>query len=195
MLKKQCGGNKYRQDGFVQPFFVSPIGIDKPGKGVYLQLINNAQKYIYITTPYLILDEETVTALVLAAQRGVDVRIITPYKADKWYVHFLSQAYYKQFIRGGIRIYEYKPGFIHSKMVACDDDIAMVGSINLDFRSFYLHYECASVFYYSSLVKKVVSDIEHTFDSCIEIDENTLAKTGKIKAFVQSVLRIFAPIL
>ena len=123
--------------GYVQPFLTEPLNNpNNPAEFSYMQMINTARRYIYITTPYLILDNEMVTSLRLAAQSGIDVRIITPGIPDKKYVFAVTRTFYGVLLETGVKIYEYVPGFIHSKNVVCDDETAIVGTINMDFRSF-----------------------------------------------------------
>ena len=129
-------------DGFVQPYADSPMDQENVGEHVYLQIINNAKKYVYINTPYLIIDDSMVSALALSAKSGVDVRIITPHRWDKWLVHMTTRSYYRELINAGVKIYEYSKGFIHSKTFVSDDRTTTVGTTNLDFRSLYLHFEC-----------------------------------------------------
>ena len=130
--------------GFVQPFTDTPLDGETLGENVYLNIINRAKRYVYICTPYLIIDNEMMTALCLAAKSGVDVRIMTPGVPDKKMVFLLTQSYYAQLIEAGVKIYEYQPGFLHAKSFVCDDEIAVVGTINLDYRSLYLHFEDGS---------------------------------------------------
>ena len=148
-------------DGFVQPYGDSPLDNLNISENVYLNIISRAEKYVYITTPYLILDNELLTALCMAANGGIDVRIITPHIADKWYVHLVTQSNYKILVDAGVKIYEYTPGFIHAKMFVCDDKIAVVGSANLDYRSLYLHFEFCTVMMHAAVVEKVKKDIEN----------------------------------
>lgn len=129
-------------DGFVQPYEDSPLDEEPVGENVYLNLIAKARRYLYIATPYLVIDHEMMTALTLAARDGVDVRIITPHIPDKWYVHAVTRANYGPLIESGVRVFEYSPGFIHQKTFVVDDEYGTVGTVNLDFRSLYLHFEC-----------------------------------------------------
>ena len=129
------------EEGFVQPYCDSPVDDENVSESVYSTLIQRAKRYVYITTPYLIVDNELVTGLCLAAKSGVDVRIITPGIPDKWYVYYVTQSYYARLVRAGVRIYEYTPGFLHAKLYVCDDEVAVVGSANTDYRSLYLHFE------------------------------------------------------
>lgn len=129
-------------DGFVQPYEDSPLDEEPVGESVYLNMIAKAKRYLYIATPYLVIDHEMMTALTLAARDGVDVRIITPHIPDKWYVHAVTRANYRPLIESGARVFEYEPGFIHQKTFVSDDECGTVGTVNLDFRSLYLHFEC-----------------------------------------------------
>lgn len=181
--------------GFVQPYGDSPLDSCNLAENVYMQILNHARDYVYITTPYLILDNEMLSALCLAAQSGVDVRIITPYVPDKWYVHMVTRSYYQQLLSAGVRIFEYTPGFIHSKMFVSDNTTAVVGTTNVDFRSFYLHFECGVAFYLSPVVAQVRDDILKTQNICEEI---TLQKVRAVRAPVRvlrSLLRAFAPLM
>jgi len=136
-----------------------------------------------------------ITALSTAARSGVDVRIITPGVADKWYVHLVTQSYYKTLINAGVHIYEYTPGFMHAKMVTADGEIAIIGTINMDFRSFYLHFECGTVFYNASVASAIETDFLKTLKLCHEISLDTLEDISGGKLFLQSILRIFAPLM
>ena len=181
--------------GFVQPYGDSPLDNFNLAENVYMQILNHAKNYVYITTPYLILDNEMINALCLAAQSGIDVRIITPHVPDKWYVHMVTRSHYSQLLRAGIRIFEYTPGFIHAKMFVSDDSTAIVGTTNVDFRSFYLHFECGVAFYLSPMVSKVKEDFLRTQNICEEI---TLEKERAVKApirILRSLLRAFAPLM
>ena len=139
-------------DGYIQPFADNPLDDEPVGENVYLNMISRAKRYVYITTPYLIPSNEMMTALCNAARSGVDVRIITPHIPDKWYVHMVSRAHYSQLVEAGVRIFEYTPGFIHAKSFVADGLYAVVGTINLDYRSLFLHHECAVWMYKSSAV-------------------------------------------
>ncbi|MGL4761842.1 MAG: cardiolipin synthase [Sarcina sp.] len=187
--------SEFAADGYVQPYGDSPLDGETVGENVYLNVINKAKDYVYITTPYLIIDNELVTALILAAKSGVDVRIITPHIKDKWYAHIVTRAYYAHLIESGVKIYEYTSGFIHSKTFVSDDDIGIVGTINMDYRSLYLHFECG-VFLYKT---KSVNQIKKDFTETMNISQRfTLEDCNKIKwsnRIVRSILRVFAPLL
>ena len=187
--------SEFESDGYVQPYGDSPLDGEIVGENVYLNMINKARNYVYITTPYLIIDNELVTALTLAAKSGVDVRIITPHIKDKWYAHIVTRAYYAYLIEANVKIYEYTPGFIHSKTFVSDDLIATVGTINMDYRSLYLHFECGVFLYKTKSIKEIKKDFMDT----LEISQRfTLDDCNKIKwsnRIVRSILRVFAPLL
>ena len=186
---------EFESDGFVQPYGDSPLDGEVVGENVYLNIINQAQKYVYIATPYLIIDNEMMTALCLASKKGVDVRIITPGIPDKKLVFLLTQSYYQQLLSAGVRIYEYTPGFIHAKNFVCDDELAVVGTINLDYRSLYLHFECAAWLYKCSAVAQVKEDMTETFSVCKEITLDVCRRQNVLQRGMQSILRLFAPML
>ena len=186
---------EFENDGFVQPYGDSPLDGEVVGENVYLNMINQAKKYVYISTPYLIIDNEMMTALCLASKKGVDVRIITPGIPDKKMVFLLTQSYYEQLISAGVRIYEYTPGFIHAKNFVCDDEFAVVGTINLDYRSLYLHFECGVWMYQCQAVSQVKEDMLRTFEICEEIPLDWCLKQNVVRRAGQSILRLFAPML
>ena len=183
------------EKGFVQPFGDEPTDHNYVGQHCYINLINRAKKYIYITTPYLVLDAETELALCLAASSGVDVRIVMPGIPDKKSVFLVSRSYYSHLLSAGVKIYEYKPGFIHSKMLVSDDVSAVVGTANLDFRSLYLHYECCTAFYLSPICLEVKQDILDTIILSELVDYQEIKNQNKGKIIIQAVLRVFSPFL
>ena len=185
----------YESDGYVQPFGDSPLDHEIVGETVYLNLINKAKEYVYITTPYLVIDYEMVQALCIAAKSGVDVRIMTPFIPDKVYVHHLTRSHYQLLIESGVRIYEYTPGFVHAKNYVVDDKYAVVGTINMDYRSLYLHYECAVWLYQTKSVYDVRKDFLHTLEVCQEITLEDCYKVRWYTRFIRSVLRLFAPLM
>lgn len=186
---------KLPADGYVQSFADSPLDDLNIGESAYLQIIHNARNYVYITTPYLVLDNEMITALTIAAQSGVDVRILTPGIPDKKLVYMITRSYYQQLHRAGVKIYEYRPGFLHAKGIVADDDTAIVGTINMDFRSFFLHFECATCFYDSSVVIALKKDMLDVVSQSREIDDEWLRRVPWIRSVAASVLRLFAPLL
>ncbi len=182
-------------DGFIQPYSDSPTNGEYIGRNVYLDMIHQAREYVYLMTPYLIPDEELITAMILAAKKGVDVRIIMPHIPDKWYVYSIAWSYYEELLAGKVRIFEYLPGFVHAKMICSDDKISVSGTINMDYRSFYLHFECAAIFYQSQMIFKMKQDFMQTLKQCIEITSEACRKRPLPKRLVSSVLRLFAPLM
>ncbi len=181
-------------DGYVQPYCDSPLDRDHVGERTYMQIITGAKKYLYISTPYLIIDDSMLSALVTAAQSGVDVRILTPEKWDKRLVHLTTRSYYRELIAGGVKIYEYTGGFNHAKTFAADDTVATVGTVNLDFRSLYLHFECGVKLYKTESVKAVRQDFLYTLSRSREISASDV-KHGTFARTAQSILRLFAPLM
>lgn len=185
----------FKNDGFVQPFSDTPQDDELVSKNVYLNLINKAKKYIYITTPYLIIDHELVTALTLAAKNGVRVKIILPAIPDKWYVQYLSQSFYISLLEAGVQIYEYLPGFIHSKTFLVDHELGVVGTINLDYRSLYLHFECGVLIYGSQALKQMNRDWSKTLDQCRLIDIKKVTEVKLTTRIIRGLLRVIAPLM
>lgn len=181
--------------GFVQPFADSPLDKRYVGEAVYLNLINNARRYVYIFTPYLILSTELITALINAAGAGIDVCIVTPGIPDKKMVYLLTQANYETLIRGGVKIFQYTPGFIHSKCFVVDDEYACVGTINLDFRSLYLHFECGTFMYKTACISGVKEDAIATFAKSRQILLEDCENKNFFFQLFLSVLHLFAPLL
>ena len=182
------------KNGFIIPYCDSPLDSENVGEHVYLQIINNAKDYIYINTPYLIIDDSMVSALTLAAKSGIDVRIVTPHKWDKYLVHMATRSYYRELINAGVKIYEYTNGFIHSKTFVSDDLTATVGTTNLDFRSLYLQFECGVLMYDTTAVLKVKEDFLKTLKTCQQIKKED-CKCNPIKRLFQDILRLIAPLM
>ncbi len=183
------------QDGYIQPYRTSPLSKEVLGENIYLQMIFGAKKYIYIFTPYLIINNELMTAMKLAAKRGVDIRLVTPGIPDKKMIFRMTQSSYKELLKSGVRIYQYTPGFIHSKCVLTDDCLASVGSVNMDNRSFYHHFECGALIYDSKAVMDIKRDMLNTFEVSEEI---TLQWCGEHLArlnLIDAVLRLLSPLL
>ncbi|MBQ8518180.1 MAG: cardiolipin synthase [Agathobacter sp.] len=184
-----------QQKGFVQPYGDCPLDKRYLIEGIYLNLINHARKNIYIFTPYLILGSEIATALINAARSGVDVRIVTPAIPDKKMVFLLTQSNYENLIQGGVKIYQYTPGFIHSKCFVVDDEYASVGTTNLDFRALYLHFECGVLMYKTQSVHKVTEDMLETFQKSREILLEECENKNFFYQLFLSVMRLFSPLL
>ena len=184
----------FEGDGYIQPFCDSPLDNETVGENVYLNIINRAKRYVYICTPYLVIDNEMMTALCLAAKSGVDVRLMTPGIPDKKLVFLLTQSYYEQLLEAGVKIYEYQPGFLHAKSFVCDDKVGVVGTINLDYRSLYLHFENGVFMYKNDAVMQLKHDMEKTFEISQRITKEMCQGSLK-KTLAQSVLRLLAPLL
>ncbi|MCL2600503.1 MAG: cardiolipin synthase [Treponema sp.] len=187
-------GTPENAGGFVQPYSDAPVDEDNVCEHVYIQIINRARKYVYINTPYLVLDDSLLSALTLAAKSGVDVRIITPHRWDKWIVAFTSRSYYRQLISAGVKVYEYTSGFNHGKTFVSDDIVATVGTANLDFRSLYLHFECGVVVYEGDAILALKEDFLRTVPISHEITLKECSRNVFQRVF-SDVLRIFAPLM
>ncbi len=183
-----------KADGYILPYGENPLDDEIVGENVYLNIINQAKKYVYIFTPYLIIDSEMLSAITLASKRGVDVRIVTPGIPDKKIVFTLTRSYYKMLKKDGVKIYEYTPGFLHSKVFVCDDNIATVGTLNLDYRSLYLHFECGIYIYESKVIEEIKRDALDTMEKSHLISEKE-SNPGFIKSIFQAVLKLGAPLM
>jgi cardiolipin synthase len=184
-----------RNDGYVQPFSDTPLDFENVSENFFLNVINHATDYIYITTPYLVIDHEMQTALCLAAKNGVDVHLITPGIPDKKTIFKLTRSYYLPLLEAGVKISEYTPGFIHAKNLVVDDNVALVGTINMDYRSFYFHYECGVAFYRCGVIRAVKEDFHHTLRHSREITYAAAKKVPLYERVIRSILRLFAPLL
>ena len=181
--------------GYIQPYDDSPLSPEPLAENVYLSIIEQAEDYIYITTPYLIITEEMNRTLSRAAKRGIDVRIITPGKPDKKAVYRVTRSYYANLVKNGVRIYEYTPGFCHAKQWVSDDKIGVCGTINLDYRSLYHHFENACVIYECDAVLDIKRDFEKDFKLCNEITEEYAQERSVVMRILDMILRLFAPLL
>jgi len=183
-------------EGYVIPFGTGPRPIypDYVGKEVLLNLINGAKRYVYITTPYLIIDHELKNAIQTASKRGVDVRIVMPGIPDKKMIFTLSRSNYACLIKSNVKIYEYFPGFVHSKSIIVDDEVGMISSINLDYRSLVHHYECGVWMYKASALKELKEDFDSIFEECMlfKLDD---AQMSPIQRVFCGLIKIFAPML
>lgn len=191
---KYFSSEKYPSDGFVQPYIDSPADNELVARNVYINILNDATDYVYITTPYLIMDPELTSSIISAAKRGVDVKIITPHIPDKWYVHLVTQSHYYPLVKAGAKLYEYTPGFIHAKNVICDDIVATVGTVNFDYRSLYHNYECGVWMYKSSAISDMKKDFRETLKVSQKITAETLAKTNIFKIIISGILKFFSPL-
>ena len=178
---------------YVQPFSDSPFDGETTSENVYIEILSQARNYVYIFTPYLIIDDEMKYALTMAAKRGVDVRIVTPGTPDKKLVYRLTRSYYEPLIKAGVRIYEYTPGFLHAKSYVCDDEIAVVGTINMDYRSLYLHFECGTFLYRNRCILDLKKDALETIDKSREVQLSD-CKEGFFTSLFNSILRVLSPL-
>lgn len=181
--------------GFMIPYGDGPHRDEPVAENVYKDILNNAKDYVYIMTPYLILDDEMEKTIMHAAMGGIDVRIILPHIPDKKIAFSIARTYYPNLLRAGVKIYEYEPGFIHAKTFLSDDKTAVVGTINLDFRSLYLHYECGVLFYRNEKLADIKKDFTDTFQKCIQVDIDYYRSISVVKRFFGRIWRIFGPLM
>ena len=183
-----------KTNGYVVPYGESLLDNEITGENVYLNLINQAEKYVYIFTPYLIIDTDMINSIILASKRGVDVRMVVPGIPDKKIVYSLTTSYFETLIKNGVKIYKYTPGFVHSKVFVSDDNIATVGTINLDYRSLYLHFECGVFMQDVDVVKDVKKDLVATIEESHLVSKKE-ATPKLLKGVWQAILRLFAPLM
>lgn len=186
---------KAKENSYVQPYADSPLDNECMGENVYLNMIKNAKREIYFITPYLIISDEMNRELGLASKRGVDVRIITPGIPDKKVIYEVTRSYYARLVESGVKIYEYTPGFIHAKQCVCDGESAVIGTINLDFRSLYLHFENGVYLYGVSAVDEMRNDFKQTLKVCENVSEKYKNGRSAVLRGRQCILRLLAPLL
>ncbi len=187
--------NRAGEEGFIVPFGDTPLDNIYIGKRAYIHNLDNASDYVYIMTPYLVIDDEMYESMKYAAQRGVDVKIIMPHIPDKPYAFYLARTYYKALIKEGISIYEYTPGFVHAKMSVSDGRRAIVGTINHDYRSLYLHYECAAYMLDTPAVIDIERDFKDTLSKCSKITLDDIKHFNIFTRIIGHVTRLLAPLL
>ena len=183
------------EEGYLQPFSDTPTDSEDIAKNAHLNMIWEARDSVYIMTPYLVVDNEILSALKQAAKNGVDVRIIVPHIPDKWYVLETTRGSYSELISAGCKIYEYTPGFIHSKVIMADGKMAIIGTINMDYRSYYLDFECGVFIYNMNMLQDVISDFEETFRASQLIDVGDLQKISVFRRIIRAILKLFAPLM
>ncbi|MCD7833432.1 MAG: cardiolipin synthase [Lachnospiraceae bacterium] len=181
--------------GFVLPYATNPLQETQTAERVYLEILNGAQRYVHIMTPYLIPDHELLQALIYAARRGVDVKLILPHIPDKKYAFALAHSYYKVLMQAGVRIFEYTPGFVHSKVVVSDDICAVVGAINLDYRSLYLNFECAAFLYEVPQIRDIEADFRRTLIECQLVTDFDIRHDKITRKIAGHVLKLLAPLM
>lgn len=181
--------------GYTMFYTDGPDNRKNPAENAYIQVLNSAKDYVYIYTPYFVASPELLTAILNAAYSGVDVRIITPHKPDKWYVHLITRSYYEVLLEAGVKVYEYLPGFLHAKTVLSDDETAIVGSINLDYRSLNLNYECGAWMYKTGTELNIKQDFLNTVEKSQEISLEEIKNRNIIVKILEAILNTFAPLL
>jgi len=182
----------FRSEGWCQPFCDGPLNNpENPAEDLYLQTITSAREFVYITTPYLAIEEAMVKTLCIAADSGVDVRLLLPGIPDHKYTYLAAGAYFDELLSHGVRIYEYVPGFLHSKLLVADGEMGIIGTVNMDYRSFQLHYECGTVLYAMSAVEHMLRDIRFTMEQSREISLKKWRKRSVFRRLAENMLRIF----
>lgn len=193
-LKEFKPASSVSSPAIVQPFSDNPLDDELRSETLYMDILWQAKNYVYIFTPYLVIDHEMTVALVSAAKRGVDVRLLIPKVSDQKLVADLAESYYRQLLEGGVRIFLYSPGFIHAKSYVSDDEIAVIGTINMDYRSLYLHFECGVLLTDQPTVMDLKKDALKCFEICEEVLLSNLKK-GFFREIYHSVLRILSPLV
>lgn len=193
--KYLCATRDEGGSGTVIPYADNPMDSENVGENVYLDIINGATEYVYIMTPYLIIDGVMEQALCYAAKRGVDVRLILPSRPDHAYAFALAKDHFSVLLDAGVKIYSYSPGFIHAKVFLSDGAVATVGSINLDYRSLYLHFECGCLFMNAPIINDIFSDFEDTFTKCRLVTREDIKKRSLISRLAAKILKAAAPLM
>ncbi len=193
--KGDFGNETISVPGFVQPFGDSPTDDELVSETTHLNMINSARRYIYIMTPYLVVGHEMTQALITAAKCGIDVRIMVPHIPDKWYVFAVTRSSYEELTKHGVKIYEYKPGFLHSKVMIIDDKAAIIGTSNLDYRSYYLHFECGVLIIDHPVLGSIKKDFLDTVEKCIEVTYEDARNVNVFVRLGRALLKIFSALL
>ncbi len=190
-----AAGDIYPPDGYVMPYGDGPNSHHNLAENVYLDMMNRANRYIHVMTPYFINDNDVMRAFKYAAERGIDVKLIVPHVPDKGVIYDVTRSYYPILLRAGVHVYEYTPGFIHAKVVTSDDNKAVVGTINFDFRSLYHHFECATYIYRNPVLKDIEEDFQKTLEECQEVTMEYYKAIPWYHRLFGKVLNLFAPLL
>jgi cardiolipin synthase len=181
--------------GYVMPYCDCPLDGYKAGETVYMDILNRATDYVHIMSPYLILDGELETSLRFAAQRGVDVKLILPGIPDKKVAYSLAKTHYKSLHDAGVKLYEYTPGFVHAKVFVSDDIKAVVGTINLDYRSLYHHFECATYMYKTDCIADIEKDFQDTLAKCREVTSESIKNEKLSYKLVGQLTKMISPLM
>ena len=187
--------DNYDVPGYVMPYGDNPMDNDKVGESVYMDILNRSNEYVYIMSPYLILDGELESALKYTAERGVDIRLILPGVPDKLAPYALAKSHYKPLLEAGVKIYEYTPGFVHAKVFLSDDKVGVVGTINLDYRSLYHHFECATYMYKTECLKDIKDDYLSTLVKCHLVNSDDVKKESIFMKIYGFILKVLAPLM
>ena len=194
-LNRPASASAAPAQGWVLPYGDSPLDSERVGEKIYIDILSRAQRYVHIMTPYLILDSEMLPALTFAAKRGVEVCVLLPHIPDKKYAFALAKTHYRELLEAGVRIFEYTPGFVHAKTFVSDDCKAVVGTINLDYRSLYLHFECAAYLRDMPAVLDVERDFQATLQKCQEVRPEDLKAIPLSTRVAGWLLKVFAPVM
>lgn len=192
---KDTGYRPKNAKGFVMPYGDCPLDEDKAAEMVYMDILNRAGDYVHIMTPYLILDGELETSLRFAAQRGVDVKLILPGIPDKKGAYSLAKSHYRSLTEAGVKIYEYTPGFVHAKVFVSDDEKAVVGTINLDYRSLYHHFECATYMYKVNCIPEIEKDFQETLAKCRPVTAESIKHENFGYKLLGALMKFVAPLM
>ena len=180
-------------EGWCQPFADGPLNNpERPAEDVYLRCIASARDYIWLTTPYFAVEDDVVRALCMAADSGVDVRLFLPGIWDHRYTRIVAGSHYSRLLEHGVKIYEFEPGFLHAKSFVCDGQVAMVGTVNMDYRSFQLHYECGVLLYDMPAIGDILEDMESICRRSTPVDPEQWMKRSWLRKGLEKVLRIFS---
>lgn len=182
-------------NGYSMFFTDGPDNRKNPAENAYIQILNTAKEYVYIYTPYFVSSPEMLNSILNASRSGIDVRIITPSKPDKWYVHLTTRSYYDVLVEAGVKVYEYLPGFLHAKTFVSDDNTAIVGSINLDYRSLNLNYECAMWMHGTGVEQDIKKDFLATLENSKQITKEDIFKKNIITKILEAIMNTFAPLM
>ena len=183
-----------KDNGYILPYYDSPMRDEHTSNILFCEMLSAATDYVWFYTPYLMLGDALFDAFIRAARRGVDVRIIMPGIPDKKLVYRLSRSYYEDLVKAGVKIYEYTPGFVHAKAFIADDKVCGIGTVNLDYRSLFLHFECNSVYYKADILNDLKQDYLKSLEECREVKYENIKK-GFFHKFIDSLLRVAAPLL
>lgn len=193
-IQLEVSPTQNRGEGYILPYYDSPVADEHISNELLVEVLSTATDYAWFYTPYLMLGDALFDAFIRAARRGVDVRIIMPGIPDKKLVYRLSRSYYPDLLKAGVKIYEYTPGFVHAKAFLCDDKLGGIGTVNLDYRSLFLHFECTAVFYKAPILTELKQDFVSTQEECAERTLENL-KRGLLHRFGDNLLRVIAPLL